>query len=165
MPKILYKYVNMLTAERILTTNSIRFSNMSSFNDPCDRPELPIQRPGRFSNPTSHLVRAITKEQMWEENTGILCLTRSATNALMWAHYGDSHRGVILGFNIARAGFRIKTKNMIPAQFGSVIYTRDPDRSPSNLSGAKKIITGHTFKYDPRRYEQFQKLFLTKPLD
>lgn len=165
MPKILYKYVNMHTAKQILTTNSIRFSNMSSFNDPCDRPELPIQRMGRFSNPTSHLVRANMKGQVWEETTGVLCLTRSATNALMWAHYGNSHKGMIIGFNTARAGFLIKTKNMIPAQFGSVIYTRDPDKSPNDLSDAKNIIIGHTFKYIPGRYEQFQKLFLTKPLD
>lgn len=30
---------------------------------------------------------------------GVLCLSNSATHPLMWAHYGDSHRGVMLEFD------------------------------------------------------------------
>ncbi|WP_066270835.1 DUF2971 domain-containing protein [Hydrogenophaga palleronii] len=34
-----------------------------------------------------------------EEQVGILCLTESADNLLMWAHYADSHRGFVLEFD------------------------------------------------------------------
>lgn len=30
---------------------------------------------------------------------GILCLTEEPTNLLMWAHYGDQHRGIVLQFD------------------------------------------------------------------
>lgn len=32
------------------------------------------------------------------ENTALFCITRSRDNLLMWAHYADQHRGVVLGF-------------------------------------------------------------------
>ena len=31
-------------------------------------------------------------------NSGIFCATRSNSNLLMWSHYADEHRGVVLGF-------------------------------------------------------------------
>jgi hypothetical protein len=35
----------------------------------------------------------------FEELVGILCLTESADNLLMWAHYADSHRGFVIEFD------------------------------------------------------------------
>lgn len=35
----------------------------------------------------------------FEELTGILCLSESADNLLMWAHYADSHRGFVIEFD------------------------------------------------------------------
>lgn len=35
----------------------------------------------------------------FEELIGILCLTESADNLLMWAHYADSHRGFVIEFD------------------------------------------------------------------
>ncbi|MEN5084020.1 DUF2971 domain-containing protein [Bosea sp. TWI1241] len=32
------------------------------------------------------------------QNTGIFCATRNHNNLLMWAHYAQQHRGVVLGF-------------------------------------------------------------------
>jgi len=32
------------------------------------------------------------------KNTGILCATRNKNNLLMWSHYSQNHRGVVLGF-------------------------------------------------------------------
>jgi len=35
----------------------------------------------------------------FEELIGILCLSESADNLLMWAHYADSHRGFVIAFD------------------------------------------------------------------
>lgn len=35
----------------------------------------------------------------FEELIGILCLSESADNLLMWAHYADSHRGFVIEFD------------------------------------------------------------------
>jgi hypothetical protein len=40
-----------------------------------------------------------TMSQKLEELIGILCLTESPANLLMWAHYADSHQGFIVEFD------------------------------------------------------------------
>jgi len=37
--------------------------------------------------------------QKFEEMIGILCLTESPDNLLMWAHYADSHQGFVVEFD------------------------------------------------------------------
>lgn len=36
----------------------------------------------------------------FEEMVGILCLTESPANLLMWAHYADSHQGFVIEFDV-----------------------------------------------------------------
>jgi hypothetical protein len=33
---------------------------------------------------------------------GLLCFSQNWTNPVLWSHYGDRHRGICLGFNLAR---------------------------------------------------------------
>lgn len=42
----------------------------------------------------------------YASNFGILSLTETPDNLLMWSHYGDSHKGVVLGFDEAHPFFR-----------------------------------------------------------
>ena len=43
--------------------------------------------------------------QKFEEMIGLLCLTESSENLLMWAHYADSHQGFVMGFDTDVAFF------------------------------------------------------------
>lgn len=42
----------------------------------------------------------------YARNFGILSLTEAPDNLLMWAHYADSHRGVVIGFDESHAFFK-----------------------------------------------------------
>jgi len=42
----------------------------------------------------------INKAPELADQYGVLCLTPHWDNLLMWAHYGDAHRGICLGFDI-----------------------------------------------------------------
>jgi hypothetical protein len=42
----------------------------------------------------------------YNDNYGILSLTETPDNLLMWAHYGDSHKGVVLGFDVSHPFFQ-----------------------------------------------------------
>jgi Protein of unknown function (DUF2971) len=42
----------------------------------------------------------------YDQNFGILSLTETPDNLLMWAHYGDCHKGVVLGFDETHPFFR-----------------------------------------------------------
>ena len=60
---------------------------------------------------------------------GVLSLTRNPLNALMWAHYGDQHAGVVIGINMEVAGFNKIETNLIPATYGDLIYTSSKPRN------------------------------------
>ena len=162
---ILYKYTSLATARQILTSAQIGFSRPGFFNDPFDKPvatPVPTADPisGTFAN-----IRARVKSRTWEEKTAILSLTRSSTNALMWAHYADGHRGAVLEIDADVAGFKDVENNMIPAQYGSVIYSRSRPIGPYSSTFTEGVTVGATYHFVFSHYEKWQRLFLTKPLE
>lgn len=166
---ILYKYVSMQDAEKILTNNSIAFSQPKYFNDPFDLPAYPYSS----SNPkdeigqqaeAAHLSRISEWAKNWAELTGILCLTRTPTNPLMWAHYAQSHFGMVIGIDAVLACLTDPDRNLVPAQYGSVIYVSGRSQQPF-ITFPKSVITiGETHRFPPDYYERLQRLFLQKPL-
>ncbi|WP_136661487.1 DUF2971 domain-containing protein [Nitratireductor sp. XY-223] len=162
---ILYKYMTVETAQKVLATNKIGFSRASFFNDPFD---TPVATPVLTENPIDGLfadIRAQVKSSVWEKKTALLPLTRTAKNALMWAHYADSHRGAVLAIDTAKAGFLDSDTNMIPAHFGSVVYSR---HRPSGAYGSEfgtAVQVGGTHQFVLEHYEKWQRLFLIKPLE
>src|SRR5260221_10129254 len=95
----LHKYVSMQTAKCILKSNTIGFSRPEYFNDPFDVPvAIPVATDnileGLFAN-----IGAQGKSFIWRKNTAILSLTRTPTSPLMWAHYANAHRGVVISFD------------------------------------------------------------------
>ena len=94
----------------------------------------------------------------------VLCLTRSPTNGLMWAHYAQGHRGAVIELDVEKAGFMKEEENLVPAQFGSVVYSsRRPNHAYAS-SVAEGIEVGGTHRFVIGQYEKWQRLFLTKPL-
>jgi len=60
------------------------------------------------------------------QSVGILCLTRSPMNPLMWAHYGVNHTGIVIGYEIPPEDdfFNSNERSIITAEEGSVIYSQ-----------------------------------------
>ena len=120
---ILCKYVPSDAGSSIIRGKSIGFSQPVYFNDPF---ELAATYPAPTEhNPVSQFfdeIRTEGKRYIWRTQTAILSLTRSPLNPLMWANYSDGHRGFIIGFDAASSGFTEEEVNLVPAQYGSVIY-------------------------------------------
>lgn len=55
---------------------------------------------GSLGERTSRLV-ANTLHRHWSRSIGLLCTSTTWQSPVMWAHYGDRHRGVCLGFDIS----------------------------------------------------------------
>ncbi|MNF71721.1 hypothetical protein D3C84_536780 [compost metagenome] len=162
---ILYKYMSPDVAQLVLERNSIAFSIASEFNDPF---ETVAGYPIRPSNPIEEKfdgIRSWAARLAWTENSGVLSLTRTPTNPLMWAHYATEHRGLVLGFDADVAGFTDETTCLIPAQHGSIVYTQTRPTSPFSkaFSGAP-ISVGHTHSYPVGHHEKLSRLFLQKPM-
>jgi hypothetical protein len=161
---ILYKYMSEGAARSILENSSIGFAKPNTFNDPY---ELKAAYPPKGDNPVSlHIseIRSSGMQFIWSDTSGVLCLTRNPLNALMWAHYGDEHRGVVLGIDVERAGFLDTHRCLVPAQFGNVIYTHTRPTYPlTPIQGIDSIYVGHTHHYPAGHEEKLQRTFLQKP--
>jgi hypothetical protein len=71
---------------------------------------------------------------------GIYCLTPIATPELMWAHYGDHHRGICLEFGIDNPLFKVQASGK-DALYGDLsgVETKRHVFASRNRNGAYKI--------------------------
>lgn len=108
----------------IITKNELRFSPVSSFNDPLDSnldyrqeyTEAEIQaywakfHVGKTGlQPLEHTLKQwgtndnFTEKQKQARNTfrncfGVLCMSEAPVNILMWSHYANNHKGIVYEF-------------------------------------------------------------------
>jgi hypothetical protein len=159
---ILYKYVPYEAGQEILAGNSIGFACASDFNDPFELTGYPREE---APNPVVQVfadIRANAKRGIWLRNSAILSMTRSPLNPLMWAHYAGAHRGFVVGLDVAVCGFASLDANLVPAQFGSIIYTEEMPKHDLITSAVMQV--GGEFSYRPEILEKLQRIFLHKPL-
>ena len=162
---ILYKYVTGQVGREILDKNSIRFSQPKNFNDPFDSPFI-ITRSilEEATKDDKKKMSLRIKLACLRKNTGVLSLTRNPRNTLMWAHYAASHSGAVIGINMVKAGFTNNDNNLIPAQFGSVIYCSIREISDFVTDLEEYHLDGETYDFRIEKYEQLQRSFLFKSL-
>lgn len=161
----LYKYVSLDRARDIITTGRIAFSLVDHFNDPFDQPIAPEETGTDLWGKMIAPLRAGVKNRALALTSGILSLTRTPVNALMWAHYAESHRGVVLGLDMEDAGLLDPSSNMIPAHLGSVVYSRHRNINNYSTASANSFSIGGSHHFDISNYEKLQRLFLHKPID
>ncbi|GLS32027.1 Protein of unknown function [Mesorhizobium albiziae] len=161
---MLYKYVPFERGRQILEGSAVSFTRREFFNDPFDFPAYPQEPQGDPVSGFFANVRAWAKAQTWAEHTGILSLTRTAANPLMWSHYADQHRGLVIGIDAVAAGLTEESRNLIPAQYGSVIYVSRRLAAPFITPPETGIAVGSTYHFPHDHYEKLQRLFLHKPL-
>ena len=98
----------------------------------------------------------------------ILSLTRSPSNPLMWAHYGQNHTGVVIAYEVGGDFLNSQQYNLIPADAGDVIYTHT--KSPFQLTKATMAALENVYQQgfgapgEPTFEQQAlaRRIFLTK---
>ncbi|NUT60142.1 DUF2971 domain-containing protein [Herbaspirillum sp. C9C3] len=152
---ILYKYATTETALLMLQHGTITFSNGNTFNDPTELSSAHYT--GELQYPHGGIGR-------WPflNSFGICCLTRAPLNPIMWAHYGEKHRGVVIGIDANEAGLNATDTCVIPAKYGSLIYTGSKPQHPYIGSEAPEVMRGEIQQFDPLHLEALQRAFLHK---
>ena len=89
------------------------------FNDPF---ELSYLDNSSHSNDVATRIEGIKKLLV------ILSLTRTPYNPLMWAHYGEEHRGFVIGYDVADEFFQSDDYNIIAVNDGDIVYTTEKER-------------------------------------
>lgn len=126
VPQQLYKYRTIDSVKHLLDNHKIYFSSCKEFNDPFESAIniLSDYTPqqyyksfiwgGMSPEVSEKLTRQVVcgfidGETVLKQLTikvlssmGYYCMTTKPDNLLMWAHYGDSHKGVCLKFDIIK---------------------------------------------------------------
>ncbi len=76
------------------------------------------QEPGLWSLKNNLIARSV-----FDEKYGILCLTKSPSNLLMWAHYANHHRGMVIQFDETHDFFRLSINAHSDIELGAVKYS------------------------------------------
>ncbi|MDL5029458.1 DUF2971 domain-containing protein [Vibrio sp. TMPB1044] len=159
---ILYKYVSLDAAKAIISNSSLGFSSIKSLNDPFEGSYFGFRETPNI--PFELSVGAVRNKL--EANYALLSLTRQPHNALMWAHYGASHSGVVIGIDVEKAGFTDLETNVIPVQYGEVIYTSTkPHNMFELLSSSELMAVGKGAKFESSTYNLLKRAFLYKSLE
>lgn len=91
---MLYHMTSAESCLKILRGKKLKISLFDDLNDPFEL--LAISTGEKRSRVLlKHMKRELTKRH------GLLCFSSTWQEPLMWAHYGDKHRGVCLGFEVA----------------------------------------------------------------
>jgi len=172
---ILYKYVDLETARKILANQTVKFTHPYDFNDPFEVTSASYESNEREYSDEGNSINRLKISMCY----GILSLSRSPTNPLMWAHYGrgqkmphenaiylgqnnTAHGGMAIGIDVNESGLNDEIENILPAKFGNVIYTTTKPTSAFSESENLQLIEGLVSRYNPQYQEALQRLFLYK---
>lgn len=93
MSKRAYKFTSVQHAISNLQNKRLKIATIVDLNDPFDLCPIDTTHPA-IADAIGNLVT------FWRGRNGLLCLSRNWDNLLLWSHYGASHTGVCLGFDI-----------------------------------------------------------------
>lgn len=159
---ILYKYVSFKTAVSIVKNSTIGFSCLEDLNDPFEGTSAHFEDNGDV--PASIVANAVRNRM--SRGFGVLSLTRTPLNPTMWSHYGDDHRGVVIGIDVDTANLNSSETNLVPAKYGDVIYSSTvPKKQLPQLSTERLMAVGSEIEaFEEQDYELFKRTFLYKAL-
>ena len=150
VPKILYKYLSAKGFQRFWDSEKVRFTQLNQLNDPYENQFLFSNLDLDFdTNELENILVKIAKvsseyrdmlknyKEMTQKKIvehcekyqnqinnkyGILSLTRNCTNLLIWSHYADEYKGVVIGLDMDHEFFK-NTNFVIPPSSGNIIYS------------------------------------------
>lgn len=135
-------------AEKILREQQFKLSTFHESNDPFELQAASIK------NRRARRIYRDTIYEHWSKNLAMLCASTEWHSPVMWAHYGDKHRGVCIGFDTTDA-----------VEVSKVTY--EPDRLDGLLDpiGLGQLLTKEqvmavlTTKFKDWEYEREWRIF------
>ncbi|MFV8458798.1 DUF2971 domain-containing protein [Vibrio owensii] len=159
---ILYKYMSFQSASKVMKNSSIGFSCLEDLNDPFEGTAICFEE----SDTLSSKLQKNPHRNRLSRNYGVLSLTRNPLNPLMWSHYGDDHRGVVIGIDMKKANLLDENSCVIPAQYGEIVYTSTMPQNMLPTSSVESLMSvGTEYKcFRHHNYDLFKNAFLLKDL-
>ena len=147
----LYHYLETKWGLDDIRRRRLKISALDDMNDPYE------WRAAYSSDERSQAGMEAARRE-WQQRYGLVCLSRSPNNILMWSHYADRHRGMCLGFDVPDG-------LAMPVDYGSQVHdsgslTWGPTHGAFRDDEGEKVIDRNLrAKYDGWRYEEEVRLF------
>lgn len=160
---LLYKYVSFSSAVKIIKGNSIGFTCLEDLNDPFEGTNFGFSSQGDVSPRTA----TTAFRNNFSRDYALLSLTRNPLNPLMWSHYGDSHKGVVIGIDVETAGLMSQNEFTIPAQLGEMTYVATKNKDLNGIPSIEKLkaIKKDDLKFSSDIKNYLKQAFLYKSLE
>lgn len=110
--KLIYKYYGYEAGISALKYKTIGFNTPNQFNDPMEG-RLWLHQMGVDADYLN----------IFLDQIGILCMTEDPLNPLMWSHYGQSHSGFVIGYDIQDPIFGPQRDCVFGINDGQVFYS------------------------------------------
>lgn len=146
----------------IFEDNTLRFNSPLNFNDPFEmRHSIESLNPSK-SDDLNNLINSTLPINLLHnisldfelENVGTLCLSAKNNDIIMWSHYADSHRGIVLEFDETHPFFYESNKDKkLLHPLEKVSYSIDRPY-PKNIDEYFKNEKIYLTKYTNWEYEQ-----------
>ena len=131
--KLIYKYYGFEAGLLALKHKTLGFNTPCAFNDPME---------GRLWLHQMGIEPSFANSFMG--NFGILCLTRNPLNPLMWSHYGQSHTGFVIGYDVNEPILGQQRDSVFSVEDGQIFFSSefDPDNTRDATVAALQWATG-----------------------
>jgi hypothetical protein len=160
IPEKIYHYTTVKSAQNILTHGSLKFSEINKLNDPYDCKNLVDYQSLCHMSHDKRIPKKsqVRKDELNDRNNkfGLICLTETDSNELMWSHYGDSHKGVCIEIDCYKLFKMIYRENKKYKTFINI--------SPVNYTKISPTIYVPNYNCDGEMKEYVKNTFLTKAL-
>lgn len=148
MSKRVYKFTSAKYGISNLQNKRLKLSTIDDLNDPYDLCAIDITDPA-----VDNAVNAVIAH--FRKTTAILCFSRNWDNLLLWSHYGASHTGTCIGFDIPEGdpGANYDTDVLYQPN----VLPRPRRREDVNFDLANRLLRT---KHESWSYEQEVRLFV-----
>lgn len=124
---ILYKYYGLDAGMEALVSRKLGFRKPAEFNDPFELTAFSaLQDYATYMTDDGPLGIEPTVHTIMD-GIAICSLSRSPIHPLMWSHYADAHRGIVIGYEVDIPLLNEGISTLIPVQDGSVFYSHAKD--------------------------------------
>ena len=147
MSKRVYKFTSAHYGICNLQNKRLKLSTVDDLNDPFDLCPLDTTDPV-----ISNAMDAVNTH--FKQTTAILCFSRNWDNLLLWSHYGDSHTGICMGFDIPDGSLGENYDTDVLYQ-PNLLQIRRPE--DVNFDLASRL---HRTKHESWSYEQEVRMFV-----
>lgn len=147
MRKRVYKFMAASHGIGTLEKKRLKLTKLEELNDPFDLCPLDTSDPAIFEVANAY------SSQFWKTKA-ILCFSRNWDNLLLWSHYGASHSGICLGFDIVEGEPGINYDTDVLYQ-PNLLQIRSPQ--DMNIDIASRLPRT---KHESWSYEQEVRMFL-----